>query len=172
MRYLKDTPFEDLGVWYFEVDDQGTAFRQVVIEESRGYVTSNRKHEQLHFLLADQRIDANQPYYTHITKHEFEEVWSGQLKQYEQEWQRAKEALPIGTAVEGYIEVFYPQGIIVHILTHPAVGVTDYAVCKEQTPPAWMYPRHKIKAMVRGYDEVNQWIVLEKASVLESQYLE
>ncbi|MBB3126241.1 hypothetical protein FHS19_000895 [Paenibacillus rhizosphaerae] len=33
--------------------------------------------------------------------------------------------------------------------------------------PTWMYPVHVVQAVVKGYDDVNQWIVLDQAAVLE-----
>ncbi|MNP86952.1 hypothetical protein D3C76_1875150 [compost metagenome] len=44
-----------------------------------------------------------------------------------------------------------------------AVGLADTTELRKASPPEKMYPRHKLTATVKGYDEVNQWVVLEQA---------
>lgn len=68
MKYLKDCPEPGMGTWYFEIDSDGVAYRQIVIQDDGTFIASNRKHEQYHFLLAEKAIDDTEPYYTKITK--------------------------------------------------------------------------------------------------------
>ncbi|WP_258043367.1 hypothetical protein [Paenibacillus polymyxa] len=68
MKYLKDCPEPGMGTWYFEIDSDGVAYRQIVIQDDGTYIASNRKHEQYHFLLAEKAIEYTEPYYTQITK--------------------------------------------------------------------------------------------------------
>src|SRR5258708_27974088 len=46
-----------------------------------------------------------------------------------------------------------------------AVGVADYGVCQASTEPQLMYPGNRLTGNVKGYDEENQWIVLESPRV-------
>lgn len=79
-------------------------------------------------------------------------------------------ALPVGTKVKGYIEAFFPHGTLIHIFQHHAVGLSDTRTYEEKTPSEWMYPRHEITAIVQGYDELNQWVILEQTQVFENQF--
>ncbi|MGP0576883.1 hypothetical protein ACTP13_07680 [Paenibacillus peoriae] len=170
MKYLKDCPEPGMGTWYFEIDSDGIAYRQIVIQDDGTYIASNRKHEQYHFLLAEKAIDDTEPYYTQITKKEFEEIWSNYLHTFNQEWHQIKNALPVGTKVKGYIEAFFPHGTIIHIFQHHAVGLSDTRTYEEKTPSEWMYPKHEVTAIVKGYDEVNQWVILDQTQVFKHQF--
>ena len=108
MKYLKDCPEPGMGTWYFEIDSDGVAYRQIVI-------------------------------------------------------------LPVGTKVKGYIEAFFPHGTLIHIFQHNAVGLADTHSYAEKTPSEWMYPRHEVTAIVQGYDEQNQWVILEQIQVFKNQ---
>lgn len=33
MKYLKDCPEPGMGTWYFEIDSDGIAYRQIVIQD-------------------------------------------------------------------------------------------------------------------------------------------
>ncbi|WP_226002697.1 hypothetical protein [Paenibacillus sp. BJ-4] len=170
MKYLKDCPEPGMGTWYFEIDSDGVAYRQIVIQDDGTYIASNRKHEQYHFLLAEKAIDDMEPFYTKITEKEFEEVWSHYLHTTSAEWHRIKTILPVGTKVEGYIEAFFPQGTLIHIFQHDAVGLVDTRSYAEKTPPEWMYPKYQITAIVKGYDELNQWVILDQTQVFKNQF--
>jgi hypothetical protein len=50
MRYLKDIQESGMGTWYFEMDNNGTAYRQIVFYEDSSCITSNRKHDSYHFM--------------------------------------------------------------------------------------------------------------------------
>jgi len=117
-------------------------------------------------------VDDKDPYYKQIPKNEFENVWSNYLQVFNHEWSYTKNTLQIGTEIEGYIECFFPQGVIVNLNTYNAVGVANYDECKKKTPAEWLYPRHIVKAIVLDYDEINQWVVLDKPTIFENQYLE
>lgn len=49
MIYLSACPEPEMGTYYFEVDQDGIAFRQIVIEEDGSRVASYRNHELYHF---------------------------------------------------------------------------------------------------------------------------
>lgn len=158
-----------MGTWYFEIDNNGIAYRQMVYHDDSICITSNRKHEHYHFMLADHPIDAEESYYKEISQAEFEELWHEQLELGMENWHRTQSLFPIGTRVEGYIEAFYPQGTLVKLQEFQAVGITDTSILKSKTPAEWMYPRFRVIAEVSGYDEVNQWVILTRAEVMGSQ---
>ncbi|NOU99455.1 hypothetical protein [Paenibacillus planticolens] len=161
-----------MDTWYFEVDEEGTAFRQIIINDDGSYIASNRKHETYHFSLADKEIDDNDPHYIRITEDEFEKVWSNYLKAFNDDWKHTKTALPIGKEIEGYIECFLPHGVIVNIFKYNAIGVADYHECSQNTPKEWLCPRHVVRAIVKDYDELNQWVVLDKPKILKILHAE
>ncbi|MCT1400586.1 hypothetical protein M4D81_16270 [Paenibacillus sp. p3-SID867] len=158
-----------MGTWYFEVDNDGTAYRQMVHNEDGSWITSNRKHESRHFLLAEHPLDPKEPYYEEISQAAFEELWQKQLLACMEDWQRIQRLFPIGARVEGWIEVFFPQGTLINLLEPRAVGLTDTSALEAGTPAEWMYPRFRVLAEVSGYDELNQWVLLANAELLGSQ---
>ncbi|GIP24329.1 hypothetical protein J22TS3_46040 [Paenibacillus sp. J22TS3] len=158
-----------MGTYYFEVDPDGIAFRQMVMEEDGSQVVSNRKHEQFHFMLAEHPIDVTDPYYEPIPKSLFEELWARSLETTLEEWNEVKLALSIGMEVEGAIEAFFPHGTLVSLFQDQAVGLADTAALNQVTPRERMYPGYKLTATVKGYDELNQWVLLDHARVLESR---
>lgn len=140
---------------------------QLVIEDDGKCIASNRKDGDYHFMLAEQPIDTSEAGLIFITQEEFEEVWSASLKSMGELWQRQKSLHPVGQRVEGAIEAFFPQGTLITLANTGAVGLTDTGELKLSGKPQWIYPQHIVQAVVKGYDEVNQWIELEQASVLE-----
>ncbi|AJW69291.1 hypothetical protein GMA19_03362 [Paenibacillus polymyxa E681] len=38
MKYLKDCPEPGMGTWYFEIDSDGIAYRQIVIQDNGTYM--------------------------------------------------------------------------------------------------------------------------------------
>ncbi|MNK35098.1 hypothetical protein D3C87_536110 [compost metagenome] len=169
MLYFSACPEPGMGTYYFEVDPGGVAFRQMVIEEDGSQVVSNRKHEQFHFMLAEHPIDITDPYYKPIPKSRFDELWTRSLETTLEEWNHVKLALPIGMEVEGDIEAFYPQGTLVNLFQDQAVGLADTSALDQVTPRERMYPGYKLTATVKGYDELNQWILLDHARVSEGK---
>lgn len=170
MKYLKDVQEPGMGTWYFEVDHDGTAYRQMVHNEDGSWITSNRKHESRHFLLAEHPLDPKEPYYEEISQAAFEELWQKQLLGGMEDWQRIQRMFPIGARVEGWIEAFFPQGTLIQLLEPHAVGLTDTSALEAGTPAEWMYPRYRVVAEVAGYDESNQWVLLAHAEVPGDQY--
>lgn len=158
-----------MGTWYFEIDNAGAAYRQMVYHDDDICITSNRKHHSYHFMLAEHPLDAEEPYYEEISQQEFEMLWSEQLQLGMEDWRNTKSLFPVGTRVEGYIEAFFPQGTLINLLEPHAVGITGTSDLKSVTPAEWMYPRYRVIAEVCGYDEVNHWILLTRAEVTGSQ---
>ncbi|UQZ36979.1 hypothetical protein C2I18_27670 [Paenibacillus sp. PK3_47] len=169
MKYLKDIQEQGMGTWYFEIDNDGVAYRQMVYQDDGSCITSNRKHELYHYMLAEHPLDEQEPYYIEISPEEFEKLWHNQLQLCMESWERTKSLFPVGFQAEGYIEAFFPQGTLINLQDSQAVGITDTFVLKSKTPAEWMYPRHRVTAEVSGYNEVNQWVILNRAEVKGSQ---
>ncbi|MGZ7444811.1 hypothetical protein ACLD72_025070 [Paenibacillus sp. TH7-28] len=172
LKYVKDIQEPGMGIWYFEIDNDGVAYRQMVYQDDGSCITSNRKHDFYHFMLAEHPLDAQEPYYKEISQAEFEELWHEQLQLGIEDWHRTQSLFPVGARVEGYIEAFFPQGTLINLLVPQAVGIADTSALKSETPAEWMYPRYRVIAEVSGYDEDNQWVLLTRAEVMGSPYEE
>ncbi|OBZ18863.1 hypothetical protein A8L34_04740 [Bacillus sp. FJAT-27264] len=159
--YAKET-------WYFEVDEEGTAFRQVLIEKGKESKISNLK--RFDFFLSEKELPLDDPGLKRISKEVFEKVWDEINVNQLGTWLEQKEKFPLGTKVEGYIEVFYPQGVIVRIPSHEALGVADYDECAKNSQKANMHKDLVVRAEVIGYDEVNYWFILGNPEVLDREY--
>ncbi|MFK4344395.1 hypothetical protein ABH897_004715 [Paenibacillus sp. RC73] len=40
----------------------------------------------------------------------------------------------------------------------------------EKKPSEWLYPKLEITAIVKGYDELNQWVILDQTQVFKNQF--
>lgn len=127
------------------------------------YFASNINYPRWGLCLADQPMDFTDEV-TPISKEEFDYIWNAHLATRQAEWISVKSRFPVTANISGFIQIFYPQGVIVN-LDENALGVADYAACKASTRPENMYTRHKVTAVVKGYDEENQWVVLESPQV-------
>src|SRR5262245_20298032 len=95
--------------------DQGCAIREVSLTD-KGRLASNFKHPIWSLMLAEGQVDYDsieevEP----ITKDEFDHVWTEHLISREAQWAASKRNSPVGNPVTGYIERFYPQGVIVDL---------------------------------------------------------
>ncbi len=106
-----------------------------------------------------------------ISKNEFDRVWNIVNNNQLPEWIKLKEVLPLGTKIDGYIEVFYPQGVIVSIPGYEALGVANFEECAANSQKRNMHKDLIIKAEVIGYDKVNYWVILGNPEVLDKEYL-
>jgi hypothetical protein len=91
-----------------------------------------------------------------ITKEEFDAVWEPYLATRQSEWNRAKLTYPVGLRVNGVTHRFLPKGEIVE-LGNGVLGIIDYLTRKPQI----LHPQGTLTTIVKGYDEENQWIILE-----------
>ena len=163
----------NIAMSYVEADSNGEERRVSVIDER--YISSNVELD-----LASKAVDyfelEKQGHVTRITKQEFDAVWSDNLKRREADWAKAKEIYPIGAKADGFIKIFFPQGVIVK-LQYNTFGVADYRISRASIYAAtggFMATKHLITAKVTGYNEVNQWIILDSPQVhrdrLETKY--
>ncbi|UKS29647.1 hypothetical protein LOZ80_12210 [Paenibacillus sp. HWE-109] len=104
------------GTTYIKIDD-GYATKQIVVTPNK-YIASNRKDEEHHFYLAEGLLDANEIIQyggSEISEKQFYDIWNEYRDGLIDKWNVTKGRFPIGLEVEGIIEVFYPQGVIVSI---------------------------------------------------------
>jgi hypothetical protein len=111
-KYKDDYGFVDDGMTYLEVENGG-AIRQITVNEDKVYA-SNVSYPPWGLMLPDQQIDFDEiDEVIPISKQEFEEIWHKHLKQRQDLWEWTKAAHQVGSTVQGYIETFFPQGVIV-----------------------------------------------------------
>jgi hypothetical protein len=171
MRYYtyadEDAPIGG-GTTYIETDD-GCAIRQITVNGDE-YLASNCPYPPWGLCLAEGQIDYDslEDAVTEISQAEFETIWQKHLATHQSQWLTSKRKYPTGTAVQGWIEIFFPQGVIVN-LGDGTLGVADDARCRASSAPEWMASGNKVTAIVSGYDEVNHWLVLDHPQVVEER---
>lgn len=160
-KYIKEN-CDSFGDYYFEIDEEGTAYRQIIANDGT-IIVSNRPFQQLHFCLADQEIMFNPE--TEIDKEEFEELWQSGNKPFINDWKYATERVCLGQEVQGEIEVLYSQGIIIN-LGNNSYGIVDYNECLNNSGSHMIYPGNVIRGNVKGFDYLNLWVIIDKPSIL------
>ncbi|MDT8977658.1 hypothetical protein RQP50_15580 [Paenibacillus sp. chi10] len=159
MIYIEAAGVEKDEMYYFEINENGTAYRQI------------SKHGNLHsevstapdFVLCDQEvvIEAGDRI---ITKEQFEIEWQQAIEPNLAAWKITKKQYPLGRPVRGEIAMFYPQGAIIR-MSDDAYAVTDYNKLRELTPAQYLYPSYCIEGFVVDYDEINLWLVIENCKI-------
>jgi hypothetical protein len=152
----------DGGVTYVETQES-VAYRQITVNGEK-YLMSNLNYPQWGMMLPEGEIDPHIDEVDEITKQEFDAVWNSHLMDHQDQWHQTKQRYPRGTEVTGYIQTFYPQGVIVN-LGENDLGIADYVECRNSAKPEWMYPGYRVTAIVADYDEQNHWLVLERPKV-------
>lgn len=171
MKYYKfeEFDFHPLGGTTYIESENGCSIRQITAHAGR-FLASNVSHPDWGLVLADQCVDFDDiEEVTSISAFEFEDVWQSHLQQHQREWGEVKQAHPLGSHTNGIIRIFYPQGVIID-LNNNALGVADYNSCCAGSPPDWI-PRtgYKVTSVVGGYDETNQWVILQNPQVRVEQ---
>lgn len=165
MKYYKyhdaHTPI-DGGITYIEVID-GYAYRQITVNDDK-YIMSNIKVQELDWLAEGEiKLDSTDEIIG-ISKEEFESIWNSHLNYHQSQWEHTKQRYKIEKSVTGYIQVFYPQGVII-TLDEESLGVADYKECRATAKLEWMSPGYRVTALIDGYDEVNHWLILKEPRV-------
>src|SRR5699024_9501655 len=164
-RYFRWDDDDIVGTMYIEVDN-GYATKQIAVTSNK-YIASNRKDETHHFYLTEGIIDVNNMIEfggSEINEKQFYCIWNKYRDGLIDNWNLTKERFPIGSEIEGIVEAFYPQGIIVNI-SQNVIGIADYFKSKDSTKPENLYPQHKIIGKVVEYDEENMWLVIDNTRV-------
>ena len=169
MRYYQ-YPDEDApigGGMTYIATAAGRAIRQITVNGD-AVIASNRLFPPWGLCLGEGQVayEAVAEEVTEISPAEFETVWQQHRGKHQAQWRASKRAYPPGTPVAGWIELFFPQGVIVN-LGKGTLGVANYAQCLASVPPPKLLgTRQQVTAVVSGYDEVNQWVVLDQPQVL------
>lgn len=161
MIYLQQ--HSDKQQWYFEVDDEGIAYRQMLLEEGKESKISNVKKYE--FFLAEHELPLDDPELKRFPKEAFEAVWDEMITEQQPRWLENKKELPLGTTIIGYLEVLYPQGVIVSIPDTEALGLADYDECAAHSQQRNIHKGLLVEAQITGYDEVNCWFLLGQPRV-------
>lgn len=148
--------FDEILYW-IEVDNQGYAQRQIIKKE--GEYSLSCRTDCLAEGIVDIENDCEK-----ITLKAFNMVWYEQSLVIQKIWEQEKKKYLIGTSIIGTIKYFYPQGIIFDIGNIQGCG--DYLSCKENSNANALYPSHSITGIVKGYDEVNRWILINECQAL------
>lgn len=159
MIYIEAAGVEEDDRYYFEIDENGTAYRQISkYGDSHCEVSTSPD-----FVLCDQEVIV-EAYDRILTKEQFEIEWQQAIVPNLAAWKRTKKQYPPGKPVSGEIAMFYPQGAIIR-LSDNAYAVTDYNKLRERTPAQYLYPGYWIEGIVSQYDEINLWLVIENCKI-------
>ena len=149
MKYLLINYDDELI--YIELDMKNIALRQIVIE--------NNLEKKIHIscredCLSEGEIDINQLVEYNcrlIKKEEFEIIWNSSINNYKSDWNKMKYKYSIEEEIEGIVSFYYPQGVII-------IGSDFFAICYNSEIGLI---NQKIKVKVKGYDELNMWLIVE-----------
>lgn len=154
---------EEVATDYIEVDGN-LALRQLSVLEhydissNVDLILMDQPFEYEEIIAYDSDTDDFVP--IPIEVEEFNAVWERHLQRNEVRWNAAKKSFPINMPVVGCMAIFFPQGGVVE-LGERIFGVTDYMQARASASADFiMRTRRQISAVVTGYDEANQWILL------------
>ncbi len=163
------------GETYVEAN-RGYTMRQIVFLNGET-IASNRYHPEYGFTLPAGYVDyaayqdLNEkeikaglidPMKT-ITEAEFEALWHQNLDHHRGDWDAAKARFPVGAEVSGPVATFYPHGVLLTI-GEGVLGLADSRVCRASSTET-IFPGRKVSGVVAGYDEINQWILVDAPRV-------
>ncbi|MEK4358568.1 hypothetical protein NYE48_16075 [Paenibacillus sp. FSL M7-1455] len=158
MKYIQACGLEEHEVYFFEVDGQMAAYRQVSVVNGHCRVSVA---PDFHLIETEVELFEGDE---EITREAFEGIWQQAVLPYREAWEKAKSLCPPGKNVAGTIRMFYPQGVIIQ-LDEGAYAVADDPGLRERTPPAWMYPGYRIQGKVERADEALLMLVLKDCRV-------
>lgn len=152
---------------FYEINND-YATRQLLLSEDK-FVGSNRKDGTLGYFLAEGNIsienfENSEGEFEIISEKDFEEMWLKHCKSYKDKWVRSKSKFKTGMQVQGAVEILYPQGVIIK-LDEDTIAIADYDECLKNSSYKSLYPHQYVTGKVKGYDEINMWIVLEKPKI-------
>lgn len=158
MKYIKAQGIEELEYYYFEVDAEMIAYRQVTVMNDCYRVSIAPD-----FVLAEKEIELFEGD-EEISQEQFNEIWNKAVAPYRGDWEQVKQDYARGIAVSGSIMMFYPQGAIIQ-LSGTAYAIADTAELRTHTKPELMYPGYQVQGTVTGYDDNNFWLILDHCTV-------
>lgn len=155
MEYIKSF-FED-EIYYFEVDDQQIAYRQIVVTD-----TDSKVSIAPDFMLAETEIEYEPDEKIGVV--EFEIAWESAISKYRKQWDYYKQQYLPGDSVTGVLRMFYPQGCVIQLDEH-TYAIADRAILPEQIDGFSLGIGIVIAGRVSGYDEQNLWVQLDQCTV-------
>lgn len=155
MEYIKSF-FED-EIYYFEVDDQQIAYRQIVVTD-----TDSKVSIAPDFMLAETEVEYEPD--EKIGVIEFEIAWESAISKYRKQWDYYKQQYLPGDSVTGVLRMFYPQGCIIQLDKH-TYAIADRTMLPEQIDGLPLGIGIVIAGRVSGYDEQNLWVQLDQCTV-------
>lgn len=155
MQYIKSL-FED-EIYYFEVDDQRVAYRQMVIAEGQSKVSIAPD-----FMLAEKEVDFEPD--EQIGLIEFEIIWESAISSYRKQWDYYKQQYVPGDSVTGILRMFYPQGCLIQLNEH-VYAIADTTTLSEQIVGQPIGVGLTVTGIVSGYDEQNLWVQLDQCTI-------
>lgn len=159
MIYIKAKGLEDNELYYFEVDHNRTAHRQITALDETRYTVSAFPD----FQLCETEVEMFEGD-TEITKEEFNRVWLSAMQPYMERWDSIKPKYAPGVRITGEIAMFYPQGVIIRI-EKDVYAIAAFEEIASVSKPEFRYPGYRVDGSVEGYDEVNCWLRLKGCSM-------
>lgn len=159
IKYIKAYGIEENEFYYFEVDTDMIAYRQVTVTGEKYFVSIAPD-----FHLTDQEVelfDGDEE----ISREAFHAVWDKAVAPYKDTWSQVMQSYALQDSVKGTIMMFYPQGVIIK-LSEDAYAVADDTELRRHIRPEYMYPGYIVEGIIKQYDENNFWLVLENCNVL------
>ena len=155
MIYIKAKGLEDNELYYFEVDHNRAAHRQITVVDETRYTVSAFPD----FRLCDTEVEMFEGD-REIAEEEFNRVWSSAMEPYRERWFSIKHKYAPGVRVTGEIAMFYPQGVIIRI-EKDVFAIAALEEIASVSKPEFRYPGYRVDGLVAGYDETNCWLRLE-----------
>ncbi|KKO52839.1 hypothetical protein [Paenibacillus sp. DMB20] len=154
MIYIKAKGLEDNELYYFEVDQNRAAHRQITVADERCVVSAFPD-----FQLCETEVELFEGD-TEITKEEFDRIWFSAMESYRERWESIKAKYVPGVRVTGEIAMFYPQGVIIRI-EKDVYAIAAFEEIASVSKPEFRYPGYRVDGLAAGYDEANCWLRLE-----------
>ncbi|GAA0392876.1 hypothetical protein [Paenibacillus motobuensis] len=162
MKYVKAQGIEEQEYYYFEVDAEMIAYRQVTVMNDCYRISIAPD-----FYLAEKEIELFEGD-EEITQEQFNEIWYKAVAPYRVGWEQVKLDYARGTLVNGSIRMFYPQGVIIQ-LSDTVYAIADTEELRTHTKPKLMYPGYQVQGTVTGYDDNNFWLTLDHCTVSDER---
>lgn len=160
MRYIF-TNFEGIQKW-IEVNDDGYALRQIT-DDSQSIINQRFRLQRLRTSCRDGYLDEGIidtiNNCKQISKSDFENIWHNATHELRLLWDANKQRYPIGEKVFGVVNYLYPQGSIFDLGNiQGCIAHSDIKTFRDMR----RFPIREIHGIVKGYDEVNMWVLLHK----------
>ena len=146
--------FEGVQKW-IEVSEDGYALRQITNDDKKiRSIRTSCRDGYLDEGFVDTVNDCKR-----IRKSDFENVWHDATHKLRSLWDNSKQLYPIGERVLGVVKYLYPQGSVFDLGDiQGCVSHADIETFRDKR----IFPMRVISGIVKGYDEINMWVLLHK----------